>query len=106
MLLRHSAGHASASARANANNTGRVVSEIVDVRVAHDMAARVDDERPEANNASTSSSRRARSSPGAIRRAAGALRTSVGAFDLRSERRNARLTRGTLGLDKRRARLL
>ena len=70
-----SAGHASASARASANKTGRVASETVVSASRTTWRQASTTSAPEASSASTSSSRRGCSSPGAIRRAAGALRT-------------------------------
>ena len=101
-----SPGHASPSARARANNTGRLASEttVPSSRTTWRHASTMN--AFDASNASTSSSRRSRSSPFAIRRAAGVFRTRQAAFDLRRQRRDACVARGALGAGERRARHL
>src|SRR5213083_2668882 len=70
-----SPGHASPSARASANNTGRLASETT-VRASRTTRRHASTTNAfDASNASTSSSRRSRSSPLVIRRAAGVFRT-------------------------------
>ena len=70
-----SAGHASPSARASANNTGRVASETTVPASRTTWRHASTTSALDARSASTSSSRRGRSSPRAIRRAAGVFRT-------------------------------
>ena len=75
VALGTSAGHASPSARASENNTGRLASEITVRRHARHDGRHPPRAPSMASSASTSASRRRRSSPRTIRRAAGVLRT-------------------------------
>src|SRR5579884_3851433 len=70
-----SSGQASPSARASANNTGRLASEITVCASRTTWRHASTTSAFDSSNASTSSSRRRRSSPRAIRRVAGVLRT-------------------------------
>ena len=101
-----SPGHASPSARASANNTGRFASEITLPASRTTWRQASTTNAFDASNASTSSSRRSRSSPLAIRRAAGVFETSERAFDFRRQRRNAGVARCTPGPRERGARRL